>query len=111
MPTEAQYPMVLQVSAYLVCKGQILIWNDMATFQAEYPGYAAMAAQLCSEAHLESLHLDPATGTFADWGNHTQDVILSWRLRRGPNGEVIGREVVREITGQPPQPQYVPHFG
>ena len=73
--------------------------------------HEALASRLRSPHHVDALHLDAATGHFADWGNHTQNVSLSWRAVRGPQGEIVGREVARTVTGQPPQPQYVPHYG
>ncbi|KAK9809318.1 hypothetical protein WJX73_004307 [Symbiochloris irregularis] len=89
----------------------------LATISQALPGdegheaYAAMAEMLQSPSHLESLHLDTSTGYFADWGNHTEDVRLLPVPVRGPTGEVIGREIIRKVTGQAPQPRFVPHVG
>ena len=74
--------------------------------------YAKMAASLSDPAELIRLHWDPTSRRFLDWGNHTEDVSLQWVLQRLPDGRPYSRELQREVNpGQPPQLQFVPHFG
>ena len=73
--------------------------------------YAEEAARLGSFARLLDLHWDAAAQQFRDWGNHTQDVALQWQVNRLPNGRIVSRELVRVVQGEPPEPQFVPHFG
>ena len=73
--------------------------------------YAEEAAGLGSFARLLDLHWDAAAQQFRDWGNHTQDVALQWQVNRLPDGRIVSRELVRVVQGNPPEPQFVPHFG
>lgn len=49
--------------------------------------YASAAATIGSLQRLKSLHFDPATGQFRDYGLHTEDVEMVWRDTPQPNGQ------------------------
>ena len=73
--------------------------------------HADLAARLGSVPRLLELHWDDAAGQLRDWGNHTQDVLLRWAGQQLPDGRVVRRELIRVVDGEPPRPQFVPHFG
>ena len=74
--------------------------------------YADKAAALADPAELVRLHWDPTSRRFLDWGNHSEGVSLQWVLKRLPDGRPYSQELQRAVDpGQPPQLQFVPHFG
>lgn len=73
--------------------------------------YREMADRLGSPAHLATLHWDAGARQYRDWGNHTEDVTLGWLQWQDEQGQLVHQELVRHLTGNPPKPQFVPHFG
>jgi len=49
--------------------------------------YASAAAAIGSLERLRSLHYDAASGTFRDYGLHTDEVQLVWRDVAVPEGQ------------------------
>lgn len=65
---------------------------------------------------LKTLHWDSHHKRFADWGLHTEDVVLAPpQLRPQPPGASIEgtlrMELERTVTGESPTYQFVPHYG
>ncbi|KAF8069561.1 GCS1 [Scenedesmus sp. PABB004] len=72
--------------------------------------YASAAAALGSPARLRELHWDEASGAFADYGLHTEDVSMQWTETPGEPGQPPKRELVR-VVGAAPRLQLVPSVG
>lgn len=87
----------------LAAKAMADIGVAVAAPQSEIDAFTEDAARLADYEELKKLHWDEERSWFADWGNHTQDVAL-----RRP---AQGNDLVRAVVGEPPQPQYVPHYG
>ncbi|XP_068667397.1 mannosyl-oligosaccharide glucosidase GCS1 [Aristolochia californica] len=73
-------------------------------------GYYSIAQGLSNFNFLNQMHLDSISGTYYDFGNHTEKVRLTWHEVHGSNGYHPIRELVREVS-EKPQLRLVPHFG
>ena len=67
--------------------------------------FEAAVRALGDPAHLAALHWDAGSGTFADWGSHTDDLALRWHVVRDPDtGKPVSRVLLRAPTaGGPPE--------
>lgn len=72
---------------------------------AQVQPFAATAARLADFSELQALHWDALSGRFLDWGRHSEGVALV-----APPGNPQG-EPERVVTGAPPVPSFVPHYG
>ncbi|CAI0381113.1 unnamed protein product [Linum tenue] len=77
----------------------------------DIPGkeYASTVKLLSDFELLNEMHLDPTSGAYFDFGNHTEQVRLSWKEVRGENHH-LKRELVREALERP-NLRLVPHIG
>ncbi|CAI0381191.1 unnamed protein product [Linum tenue] len=77
----------------------------------DIPGkeYASTVKLLSDFELLNEMHLDPTSGAYFDFGNHTEQVRLSWKEVRGENHH-LKRELVREALERP-KLRLVPHIG
>ena len=79
--------------------------------------YKKLAEQLSDFHHLNSLHYEPRSGQYLDWGNHTEDVRLDWRYVQVPEqwraqaGASRMRHDLVRFVGKGPTPSFVPHYG
>lgn len=71
-------------------------------------GYIKMGQELSNFEILNQMHLDSTSGTYFDFGNHTEKVRLRWHEIK--DGNTMKRVLVRE-TLEAPQPTLVPHVG
>ncbi|GER29135.1 glucosidase [Striga asiatica] len=71
--------------------------------------YDSTAKLLSDFELLNQMHLDYNSGTYFDYGNHTEKVRLSWQLVEAP-GSYPTRELVREVLERP-ELRLVPHVG
>lgn len=68
-----------------------------------------LTAKLLSDFELlNQMHFDDAYGAYFDYGNHTEQVRLSWQVVEGGNGP--SRELLREVL-EKPMLRLVPHVG
>ena len=75
--------------------------------------YTSIAAHLSDAQNLDRLHYDEDSGQYRDWGRHTEDVGLAWRVVQEEGQPSSRQELlrVRERGGREPVLQHVPHFG
>ncbi|CAN0896147.1 Mannosyl-oligosaccharide glucosidase GCS1 [Linum grandiflorum] len=71
--------------------------------------YASTVELLSDLELLNEMHLDPTSGAYSDFGNHTEKVRLSWKVIRDGNNHAR-RELVREVL-ETPELRLVPHVG
>eukprot|EP00884_Botryococcus_braunii_P015855 jgi/Botrbrau1/2953/Bobra.0026s0024.1 len=96
---------------YLASRAVATIGEALALPEKEVRQYREQAERLGNPGHLAALHWDSEAKQYRDWGNHTEDVSLGWMEWQNAQGQVVHRELVRRLTGEPPKPQFVPHFG
>ncbi|GMI70826.1 glucosidase 1, KNOPF [Hibiscus trionum] len=70
--------------------------------------YASTSKLLSDFNTLNEMHFDHASGTYFDFGNHTEKVRLSWKEVIRNN--YVNRELVREVLERP-ELKLVPHVG
>jgi len=82
--------------------------------QEDLDAFASTAARLSNFDELVGLHWDAASGRFADWGRHTEDVqlmvMMPARTSLAPE-EGEQQQPQRMVVGSNPRAQFVPHFG
>ncbi|GAB4823973.1 hypothetical protein N2152v2_011019 [Parachlorella kessleri] len=78
---------------------------------SEVSPFAATAALLEDFELLNRLHLDPTTGQYRDWGNHTEGVELRKPVMVMRNGRQQPYGEKRRVVHEAPRQQFVPHFG
>ncbi|CDP19898.1 unnamed protein product [Coffea canephora] len=71
--------------------------------------YRSTAKLLSDFQLLNEMHFDDAYGAYFDYGNHTENVRLSWQVVETVNGHP-NRELIREVLEKPVL-RLVPHVG
>eukprot|EP00249_Psilotum_nudum_P013497 c24364_g2_i3 orf=369-2918(-) len=77
---------------------------------AESANYEATARELSNIKLLNKLYYDSDRGHYSDYGNHTEEVRLQWKILEDPQTGHSIRQLVRVVLQQP-RLQFIPHFG
>eukprot|EP00195_Chlamydomonas_chlamydogama_P007994 CAMPEP_0202898164 /NCGR_PEP_ID=MMETSP1392-20130828/6754_1 /ASSEMBLY_ACC=CAM_ASM_000868 /TAXON_ID=225041 /ORGANISM="Chlamydomonas chlamydogama, Strain SAG 11-48b" /LENGTH=860 /DNA_ID=CAMNT_0049584015 /DNA_START=924 /DNA_END=3506 /DNA_ORIENTATION=- len=107
-PTDQERHLDLRCWMALASEAMAIIGEALGLPAHTTEPYRSTADTLRNIPLLASLHLDPGSGQYRDYGLHTEDVVLQ---RRNYNLEGKMQEMTVRVVGTPPTYQLVPCFG